>query len=192
MRRLRVGLLAVVCFAVGTFFGPEAVEAAAARFQEVLIRNTDAEPVPVRTIGTPSVNVANTPSVKLAGIPFAFNFEFRFEAGQISAVSNSFFVPDGKRLRIDYVSFHEGHATPVVEGLLLQVPQAGSPGGYITHYIATTPQGGTGGVASQPITAYADHSGGVFMSVQLDQPVHNDPGEIDFMHGSLTGVLLDA
>lgn len=194
--RTRLVLVALVCLNLGIVFGPQVATAVEKTVQSVFVENTDSNPVPTKPIGTanvnvsntPSVSVAGTPSVSLAGAPVQFHFTFAF-AGTRSTSSDAYTVPDGKRLRIDFVTFHDFNRDAVVE--TLSFAGTGNDGFGVNHYIATSAQGSNGEVASEPVSAYVEAGKNVGFHLRLDRVLGSDTSTF-FMHGSFTGVLLDA
>lgn len=194
-RRTRSVIIGLVCLNLGVIFAPQ-IATAVEKATDVFVTNTDSNPVPTKQVGTADVNVANTPSVRvagtpsvsLAGTPVQFHFTFRFE-GLRSDSSDPYTVPDGKRLRIDFVTFHDLNRDAVVERLSFGIP--GPDGNAIHHYIATSAQGSNGEVASEPVHAYVEAGKNVHFSLALDRALGSD-STFFFMHGSFTGVLLDA
>ena len=194
MRTARIVLAATACVVTGVLFGPS-LASAVDKAKSVLVANTDSQPVPTKAIGTASVDVANTPSVKVEGTPSVslagtpVHGDFRFTFGNTSvAISDppGYRVPAGKRLRIDFVSFHDSNSIAGVGRLDLRV----SP--HTAHFIATSAGSAGGDVASQPITAYVEAGELLDFSIELDRRVGLDENNLVLMFGHFTGVLLDA
>ena len=76
----------------------EPIAFAATPFTNVIVGNTDANPVPVRVQGTSSVQVADERT------PFERRFDFVLEDGDFSDAAPGFTVPDGQRLVVEFIS----------------------------------------------------------------------------------------
>ena len=159
----------------------------------VIVTNT---PLPVSgtvNIGSmPNVNIGNTPNVTISGNtsasplfvrdvdnparqPFQIGFPFTMNPATIQ-VFQSFTVPVGKRLVIEYVSMGSG-SVPVGQHLfIILLTTVGGVGAF--HYVAVTPQGSLPPpnaadtfVASQPMRVYADPGTTVNIQMQRESGV---------------------
>ncbi len=186
---LRAVLFALACIAIGSLAGPPISTAAADKFQDVVVRNSDGEPVPTKAIGTTAVqgavSIVGIPTVNIAGsarIPVQFTFEVRFSGTSSVSTSNAYTVPAGKRLEIRHVDVQE--STPAeVQQIHLQVMQGGER---FAHYLTSSRQGSNDTVVSQRISAYADPGTAVVLVVFLDRILDGW-----LMYGTFTGTLTD-
>ena len=216
-KRGRGAALGVLCVIAGAAFGPTLATAAGDTLKDVIVRNTDAEPVPTKAIGTtqvagsvgiagtPTVSVGNTPSVNVAnatpipvtdvgGGPLAtsvaehLQFAFGGFAGGSSSDSVDYVVPEGKRLTIELVTFSDFQRPVGVENFTVRVTAGGNA---VVHYltVATTP--GDGDTVTQELQLVADAGSTVRFSAQLTAPLGSEFSTF-FMHGSFAGTLTDA
>jgi len=97
-------LLLVACgVAVGALILPTGVATAAKEIQDVFVTNTSANPVPTTAQGT--TNVAGTVQVADNRQPFETRVNLSADNGVFTDI-NSFTVPSGKRLVVEFVSVH--------------------------------------------------------------------------------------
>jgi len=115
MRRAIIPALLLVLLSVvlGATVFREQVAHAAANLN-VFVTNDAAHPVPVHEQGTANVNVQGVPTVKVAEEPFQTVAHLCF-TGSETTVNDSFDVPNGKRLTIDYVNTEDPFTQKLTE-----------------------------------------------------------------------------
>jgi hypothetical protein len=212
----RAVALAVVCVVVGATLGPTLATAANDAFKDVVVRNTDAEPVPTKAIGTtqvagsvevtgtPTVSVGNTPNVNVTnaspipvtnvGGPAAtsvakhLQFSFGGFAGGQSFDIVDYVVPAGKRLTIELVTFTDFQRAVGVEHFTVA---ATSGEDTVTHYMTVAPAPENGDLVTQELRLVAEPGSTVRFSVTLTAPLGSESSTF-FLHGSFAGTLTDA
>ena len=199
-RKSLIGALLLVSIGVilgATVFRTDIAQATGLA-QGVTVTNTPAQAVPVREQaldgqnirvheeGTANVNVSNSLTVNEAGTPVQAQQTFFF-AGDPSEDA-TYTVPNGKRLRIDLITFHDLNRTAGVRSYVVITRVAGTE---VFHYMASSTQAGNGDVVTEPVTIYADPGTTVTFVVHLDSSL-GAPGSIILMDGSFSGILTDA
>jgi hypothetical protein len=111
----RSAVLALVCIALGTVFGPTLARGAVDSVKDVIVRNSTSEPVPVAPQGTTqvggTVKVDDSTPVKVQGSNAQLD---RFQVRKTLFITSTsteeygfhelFTVPEGKRFVSDFVS----------------------------------------------------------------------------------------
>ena len=146
--RSRTARLALLCVRVGALAGPQLTAVAAQKIESVLVTNDDSQPVPTKTIGTTtvegSVAITGTPTVNLGGQPIQVttgpapepvHAHFTLAFSGTSFASDTYAVPAGQRLEIQFVNFHDLNRTAGVESLSIRTSLGGQS---FVHYLETS------------------------------------------------------
>jgi hypothetical protein len=174
-------LLMLVSLVLGATVFREQVARAAPPIMDVFVTNDETNPVPVQQHGTADVNVTNaTLAVKEAGEqPVQGRLLWDFAGGKTATdVIN---IPDGKRLRIELVTFWSHIA---VKQFIVRTAVIGT-GGHVEHSLKSATQPDNSSVVSESLRIYADPPNVAFQ-VELTDPA------CCVESGSFSGVLIDA
>jgi hypothetical protein len=213
-RPMLVGMALVVLSVLVNLGGTGRVIADAVK--DVIVANTAANPVPttiqgslpaisgnVAVTNTPNVAVTNTPTVNVASLPTVLvqsrdeparqPFQ-RFGSFQIEAPAfggnDSFTVPAGKRLVIEYVSFRSNILTGAnqIVSFSLGNQGGGSIGGFgfVPQTTIDSAVSTTGFIAHEPIRAYCDPGTSVTVTA-----IRNSTVGSDTVSYTLTGYFVD-
>lgn len=155
----------------------------------------------VNVAGTPSVNVAGTPSVKVANdqpiavtsvdqspvaTPIARQLTFTFNGSAFDDAEYA--VPAGKRLVMEFFTFHDFNREVGVKSIIIQATTGGQQ---VSHRIATSTQADGGDVSTEQVAISADPGSTVRVHVTLDGVLGGE-FSTHAMYGSFTGRLIDA
>jgi hypothetical protein len=128
------------------------------------------------------------PAPKQAGDePVQAALQWNFSGGSVAQATYA--VPAGKLLRIELVTFHDLNRPVGLNRFGVRTQLGGSPA--VTHWLSSSTQASGGDVVTEAVELYADPGTTVTFSVILSAPLGGG-GVIHFMHGSISGVLIDA
>lgn len=191
MGRLRTssrGVILVVIagsFTLGAIVGPAAVEAAD-KITEVLVTNSDSQPVPVK--GT--VTVANQPGIPPAPLPFQRDFKFSGTGLFVVFGETLYTVPTGKSLTIEYGQISMANSVDVIDASFsvgCSIPQTGAVG-RASYELPAVPAGDHLKVFGGPMGIHVPE-GACLRFQATTQPEFEGGVEV---RGSITGYLSDA
>jgi hypothetical protein len=187
--RAGVVLLAVGCLAVGGIAGPPAVQAAQDKITAVLVKNTDAEPVPVK--GT--VTVANQPGVPPAPVPVQRSFKVSESGALVGFAETVYTVPADKVLTVEYAQISVLNNVDIIDASLrvgCNVAQEGSVG-QASYELPAVQAGDLLKVFGGPMKLHVPGGGCLRFVGTAQSPPSDGPGVAD-VWGSITGYLSDA
>ena len=147
---------------------------------DVRVVNTPSEAVPVNVASLPAVQVSNLPPVPE---PFHIRVTLAIPGDGFDDTENAYTVPEGKRLRIDYVNFicynFQDHTVSV---------RFGSDS---TFHFPAERRINDEEYGSEQTVMYGEPGQSVWVSVS--RPTNSgDPNSAAFSYVNLTGVLMDA
>lgn len=103
MKKLVVGAGMIAGSLVVVSLLPSLAGAAVGKFQEVIVRNSDAEPVPTKAIGTSQVEVTNLPAAAAAPERYSTQVAFTAPDSATETCGNDPVLPEGKRMVVESV-----------------------------------------------------------------------------------------
>ena len=163
--------------------------------KDVIVANSPANPVPTTVTNTPTVAVASLPTVTVqdrdapARQPFQHFASFQIEAPAFGG-SDSFAVPAGKRLVIEYITFRSNILTGgnQIVSFSLGNQGGGSLGGFgfVPQTTIQSAVGTIGFIAHEQLRAYCDPGTDVTVSA-----IRNSSVGSDTVSYTVTGFLVD-
>lgn len=163
--------------------------------KDVIVANTAANPVPTTVTNTPTVAVASLPTVTVqdrdepARQPFQHFGSFQIEAPAFGD-SDSFAVPAGKRLVIEYITFRSNILTGgnQIVSFSLSNQGGGSIGGFgfVPQTTIQSAVSTTGFIAHEQLRAYCDPGTNVTVSA-----IRNSSVGSDTVSYTVTGFFVD-